>query len=137
MNETQVVRDFYAALNRDDIPAAVLDFDEEIEWMEPSDYPGAGTYRGLERVVSHFQWARGTWAEGSCELERLIVEGNCVVAFVAVRVRLKDEVEWRVGEIGDVFRFRDGKVIQARSFGDRREALEWVGAGRVSPEAER
>ncbi len=137
MNEAQVVRDFYAALNRNDIAAAVRDFNPEFEWVEPAEYPGAGTYRGLETVTEHFLWARGRWAEGSCELERLIVAGDRVVALVAVRVRLKDEAEWRVGDIGDVFTFRDGKLIQGRTFGDRREALEWAGAGTVSPEAAR
>ena len=137
MNETQVVRDFYAALNGNDIVAAVRDCDAEFEWVEPAEYPGAGTYRGLATVTAHFLWARERWAEGSCELERLIVAGDRVVALVAVRVRLKDEAEWRVGDIGDVFTFRDGKLIQGRTFRSRQEALEWAGAGTVSPEAAR
>lgn len=137
MNETQVVRNFYAALNGNDIAAAVRDCDPDFEWVEPAEYPGVGTYRGLENVTAHFQWARGRWAEGSCELERLIVAGDRVVALVAVRVRLKDEAEWRVGDIGDVFTFRDGKLIHGRTFGTRQEALEWAGVGAVSPEAAR
>lgn len=38
MNET--------ALNRNDIAAAVQAFDAEFEWVEPDEYPGAGTCRG-------------------------------------------------------------------------------------------
>jgi uncharacterized protein len=67
------------------------------------------------------------WAEGSCEPERLIVAGDKIIVFVDVRARLKHEVEWREGWLADVYTFRNGKVIQMRSFPDRRQALEWAG----------
>lgn len=50
-------------------------------------------------------------------MERLIVAGDRVVALVEVRVRLKDEVEWREGQVGDVFTFRDGKLIRGKRSG--------------------
>lgn len=128
--EQRIVREFYAALNRNDIAAAVRDCSEDFEWTEPG-----GHYRGLENVIPRFERARGTWAEGSCALERLIVAGDRVVALVEVRVRLKDEVEWREGQVGDGFTFRDGNLIQGQTFWDRREALAFAGAGTVSPEA--
>ena len=126
--ETEALREVYAALNRNDIPAAVKPFDPRIEWTDPVDYPGAGTYRGLADVQAHFSRSRDTWAEGSCEPERFIVAGDRIIVFVHVRVRLKHEKEWREGRLGDVYTFRDGKVVQARSFPDRRQALLWAGA---------
>ena len=47
--------------------------------------------------------------------------------FVHVHVRLKDETEWREGDLADVYTFRNVKAIQVRVFADRRQALEWVG----------
>jgi uncharacterized protein len=125
--ETQALREAYAALNRNDIPAAVQAFDPQIEWIELAEYPTGGTYQGLAAVEAHFSQARGTWAEGSCEPERFLVAGDKIIVFVYVRVRLKHELEWREGRLADVYTFRNGKAIQMRSFADRRQALEWAG----------
>lgn len=125
--ETEALREAYAALNRNDIPATVKAFDPQVEWIEPAEYPTGGTYRGRAAVEAHFSQSRETWAEGSCEPERFIVAGDRVVVFLDVRVRLKHETEWREGQIADVYTFRNGKAIQVRSFPDRRQALEWAG----------
>ena len=127
--ETEALREAYAALNRNDIPAFVKVFDPQIERIEPADFPQGGTYHGLEAVTAHISKGRGTWAEGSCEPERFIVAGDRVIVFVYVRVRLKHETEWREGRIADVYTFRNGKAIQFRTFADERQALEWAGVG--------
>ena len=124
--ETEALREAYAALNRNDIPAMVKVFDAQIERTEP-DFPLGGTYHGLAAVTAHLSKGRGTWAEGSCEPERFIVAGDKIIVFVYVRVRLKHETEWREGRIADVYTFRNGKAIQFRTFADRRQALEWAG----------
>ena len=125
--ETEALREVYAAINRNDIPAAVKAFDPEIERIEFAESPEGGTYHGHAVVKAHFSQARERWVEGSCEPERFIVAGDKIVALVYVRVRLKHETEWREGRIADVYTFRNGKVIQMRSFADRRQALEWAG----------
>jgi len=125
--ETQALKDAYAALNRNDIPAMVQAFDPRIERIEPADFPAGGTYRGLAAVQAHIANARATWAEGTCEPERFIVAGDKIIVFVYVRVRLKQETQWREGPLADVFTFRNGKAIQFRTFGERQQALEWAG----------
>jgi ketosteroid isomerase-like protein len=127
--EIAAVKETYAAINRNDIPAALKAFDPQMEWIEPPDYSGGGgTYRGHAEVMANISKGRNTWAEGSCELERFIVAGDKIVVFVHARVRLKDYAEWIDGRFADVYTFRDGKAIQMRSFGKRQEALEWAGA---------
>jgi uncharacterized protein len=101
-------------------------FDPQIEWTEPAEYPGGGTYHGHAGVKAHLSQSRGTWAEGSCEPERFIVAGEKIIVFVYVRVRLKHNKEWHEGRLSDVYTFR-GKAIQMRAFADRRQALEWAG----------
>jgi hypothetical protein len=54
--ETEALREAYAALNRNDIPATVKAFDPEIVWTEPAHYPGGGTYHGLAEVQA-LEWA--------------------------------------------------------------------------------
>lgn len=126
--ETAALKEAYAALNRNDIPEFVKDFDEDIEWVEFAESPDAGTYRGRATVEAHATQARATWADGSCDAERLIVAGDKIVVLVYVHVRLKHETEWREGRIADVYTFRHGKVIHMRNFFDRAQALEWAGA---------
>ena len=126
--ETEALKEAYAALNRNDIPATVNAFDPQIEWTEPAEYPGGGTYTGLDAVKAHLSWARGTWGEGSCEPERFVVAGDKVIVFLHVRVRLAHETEWREGRHAAVYTFRNGKVIEMRIFDDTRQALEWAGA---------
>ena len=125
--ETDALREAYAALNRNDIETMVSAFDPEIAWIEPDDYPGGGTYHGQAAVEAHLSQARATWAEGRCEPERFVVAGDKVVVFIHVRVRLKDETEWREGRHASVYTFRDGKAIEQRIFDDERQALEWAG----------
>ena len=125
--ETEALREAYAALNRNDIPATVKAFDPQIEWTEPAEYPGGGTYHGHAGVRAHLSQARATWAEGSCEPERFIVAGDKIVVFVHVRVRLKHGTEWIEARLADVYTFRNGRAIQMRAFADRQQALEWAG----------
>ena len=133
--ETKALREGYAALNRNDIPAFVNVFDPQIERIEPPDFPAGGTCRGLAAVTAHLSQARATCAEGSCEPERIIPAADRLVVFVDVQVRLKHETEWREGQIADVYTFRNGKAIEFRTFVDRREALEWAGVepARLAP----
>jgi ketosteroid isomerase-like protein len=104
--EIEAVKETYAAINRNDIPAAVKAFDPQMEWIEPPDYPGAGTHRGHAEVMANISKGRNTWAEGGCELERFIVAGDKIVVFVHARVRLKDHMEWIDGRFADVYTFR-------------------------------
>ena len=53
-SETEALREAYAALNRNDIPAFVRILDPQIERIEPADFPQGGTYHGLAAVTAHF-----------------------------------------------------------------------------------
>jgi len=127
--EQAALREAYAALNRNDIPGMLTAFDPQIEWTEPYEYPGAGTYRGLAELEPHLTQARDTWAEGSCEPEAFMVAGDKMVVFVHVHVKLKHKAELAEGRLADVYTFRNGKAVHMRSFPDRQEALAWAGAG--------
>ena len=125
--ETEALEQFFAAVNRNDMQAITKDFDPQIERIEPEGFPTAGTYRGITAVQAHVAKGRGTWAEGTCEPERFWVNGDKVVVYLHARVRLKDSTDWIGGRFADGFVFRDGKIIQYLSFGERAEALEWAG----------
>ncbi len=135
--ETQALKDAYSALNRNDIPAFTKLLHPQIERFEFLDSPMAGTYRGLAAVTEHLSKARATWAEGTCTPERFIIappaaSGARIIVIVHVHVRLKIETQWREGRTADVFTFRNGKIIQFRTFADEQQALEWAGVSRAT-----
>ena len=121
--EIEVLKQVYAAINRNDIPAAVALLHPEIERIEPPGFPTSGTYRGRTEVTAHLSNGRNTWAEGTCEPERFLASGDKVIVFLHVRVRLKDHTEWIDAHIADVYTFRDGHPIQMRTFANQQDAL--------------
>jgi len=125
--EIDILKEFFAAINRNDMVAIARDFDPEIVRIEPEGFPTAGIYPGIAQVQRHVTKGRGTWAEGTCEPEKFLVNGDRVVVYLHARVRLKDSTEWVGGRFADGFVFRNGKIIQYLSFGKRAEALEWAG----------
>ena len=126
-NEIEVLKQFFAAINRNDMQAIIKDFDPQIVRIEPEGFPTAGTYRGIADVQEHITKGRGTWAEGTCEPEKFLTKGDKVVVYLHVRVRLKDSTDWVDGRFADGFVFRDGKIAQYRSFEEHLDALKWAG----------
>ena len=124
---TEALQHFFDAINRNDMHAMIRDFDPDIVRIEPAGFPTAGTYRGIAEVQEHVRKGRGTWAEGTCEPERFLVNGDKVVVYLHARVRLKGSNEWVGGRFADGFAFRNGKIVQYLSFGERAQALEWAG----------
>lgn len=125
--QSEAIEHLYAALNRNDIPAAMRDLDPAIVRNEFLGSPRGAAYRGIAEVRENFFRGRGTWAEGSCDIEKLLEQGDKVVVYVRVHVRLKVSNEWVGGRIGDGFVFRDGKIVEFHSFAEPAQALEWAG----------
>ena len=125
--EVEILEQFFAAINRNDMQAITRDFDPQIVRIEPEGFPTAGTYRGIAEVQAHVTKGRGTWAEGTCEPEKFLVNGDKVVVYLHAWVRLNGSTEWTGGRFADGFEFRRGKIVQYLSFGERAEALEWAG----------
>lgn len=125
--ETQTLERFFAAINRNDMEAMVQDFDPQILRVEPEGHATAGTYRGIAAVQAHVRQGRGSWAEGRCDPEAFLVQGDKVVVYLHARVRLKEATEWIDGRFADGFVLREGKIVEYRTFWERSQALAWAG----------
>ena len=125
--EVEAAKHFYVAVNRNDMRAMIRDFDQRIVRVEPAGFPTAGTYRGIAEVQEHVRTGRGSWAEGSCEPEKFLTKGDKVVVYLFAWVRLKGATDWTGGRFADGFVFRDGKITEYYSFGERAQALDWAG----------
>ena len=123
----RILKEFYNAINRNDTQAITEHFDARIVRIEFPGSPAAGTYRGIADVSEKIAKGRGTWAEGTCEPEKFLAKADKVVAFLHVRVRLKDSTDWIDARFADGFEFRNGKITQYHSFEERTDALKWAG----------
>ena len=88
--------------------AITRDFAPAIVRIEPDGFPSAGTYRGIAEVQYHVRKGRGAWAEGTCEPERFLINGDKVVVYLHARVRLHGKTEWTGGKFADGFALRHG-----------------------------
>lgn len=127
LHHTEVLEQFFSAINRNDMQAISKDWAAGIVRIEPSGFPTAGTYAGIEAVREHVRHGRGTWAEGSCEPEGIFSNGDKVVVYLHAWVRMKDAAGWTGGRFADGFLFRNEKIVEYRSFGERRDAMAWAG----------
>src|SRR5574337_1269621 len=111
-NEIEVLKHFYAAINRNDMPGIAQYFDPQIVRVGFEGFPTAGTYRGSAEVQAHGAKGRGTWAEGTCQPEKFLTHEDKVVVYLHVWVRLKDSLDWVDGRFADGFVFRADKITQ-------------------------
>jgi ketosteroid isomerase-like protein len=123
----EALRGAYAAFNRGDMDAAVEPLDADIEWIEPAEFPGGGTYHGRDAVKRYLTQSREAWAEARSEPEEFLRAGNRIVVLVHARVRAKGSGEWQDVRLADVYTIHNGKATQMRAFADRRDALRWAG----------
>lgn len=121
------LRQFFAAINRNDMEAVTRAFDPQIVRIELEGSPTAGTYRGIAEVRENVRAGRGTWAERSCEPEKFQIQGERVVVYLHARVRPTDATDWTGGPFADGFVFRNGKITEYRTFEERVHALRWAG----------
>ena len=122
----QILEDFFAAINRNDMEAMAAAFDPAIVRVEPEGFPTSGTYRGLAEVRDQVAKGRGTWAEGSCDPEEFRVDGEKAVVYLHARVRKTGETAWIDGRFADGFVFRGGRIVEYRTFWEREDALAWL-----------
>ena len=120
----------YRAFNRGDMPAAVEPLDAQIEWTEPAEFPGGGTYHGRDGVKQYLTQSRAAWAEVHSEPERFIMAGDRIVVLVHARVRPKGSNHWQDISLADVYTVRNGRVVGMQAFADRQQALRWAEAER-------
>jgi ketosteroid isomerase-like protein len=76
----QIVKDFFAAIGRFDMPAARAFCAEDIEWIMPGeDWPLAGTRCWHAGVAGHFKTHSETMETSLLEVHEFIAQGDRVM----------------------------------------------------------
>jgi len=126
-NEVEILNQFFAAINRNDLATAIAFFAPDIVRKEPEGFPTSGTYHGAAAVAANLINGRGTWAEGSCDPEGFFQNGDKVVVYLRAHVRLHGATECVGGRFADGFVVRHGKLVEYHSFAEREQAMAWAG----------
>ena len=126
-NEVEILNQFFAAINRNDLATAIAFFAPDIVRKEPEGFPTSGTYHGASAVAANLTNGRGTWAEGSCDPEGFFQNGDKVVVYLRAHVRLHGATECVGGRFADGFVVRHGKLVEYHSFAAREQAMAWAG----------
>jgi len=84
MNSTlEIVRRFYDALSRGDVPAALARFDPHVEWTEAERFPYyGGTWRNPYAIVKGlFEPLGRDWSRFEVKPKDFVTEGDQTVGF--------------------------------------------------------
>jgi len=124
----EIVKAMNAAFMAGEYFEALQALDPEIEWQgTKGGLDEHMVYRGHEEVIKGFADNLMTWERLTLDYERYIDAGDRVVVFVHEVARgLESGVELET-DTAVVFRIENDRIVQARGYMNRAEALKAVG----------
>jgi uncharacterized protein len=113
-----VVKRFYGAFGRGDIPTALGLLADDVEWtfQAPSVIPFAGTRRGREGVAQFFSLVGETLEFQQFEPREFVGQGDTVVVLGYERNLIKPTGRTFEQEWAHVYTLRDGKIAKHQGF---------------------
>ena len=124
---TQIVKDTYAAFQRGDIPAILAMLDDNVEWQAvigtEGVVPTAGLRRGRSGIGQFFTDLAGSVEFEAFEPREFIAEGDQVAVIGRYKGKARPtgkpfDTEWVM-----VFTLRNGKVVRFREYTDSRQLV--------------
>ena len=100
---------------------------EEAEWVNPPDAVEGGTRRGFNAFNDAIANVFAAWDDVHFDTERVIENGDEVVALGALRGHVRGPGIAVEAAHGEVWTFRDGRVIRMQWFNTHTEALQAAG----------
>ena len=127
VTDVELVLSCYAAYAIGDIAGAIAPLHDDVEWIEPEEFPDGGPRRGREAVADYLRGSRARWSDLTVEPQAHERNGRIVV-IVRHHGRLTSGTERDV-TVADVFTVREGAVVHMQAFADPSEPLKVVAAG--------
>jgi ketosteroid isomerase-like protein len=124
-----IVRLAYEAWNRDDLDAALLLMDPNVDLRNPSDF-FLGTqsmYRGHAGVREWWNSAKEPWEYFKSHIERTLEEGDIVVTVVRFEAAGRESGAKVELPFINVWELRGGLIVRFTAYDSLEEALEAVG----------
>jgi ketosteroid isomerase-like protein len=119
-----LIQSAYDAFGRGDIDGVLGVLAERVDWDVTTILPQGGSWRGRAAVGEFFDELGSHWADLTLQLERLVGEGDDVVAFGRAAGRLREHGDAAAG-YSFVHRFTlgEGAVVRFREWADPDEEL--------------
>ncbi|HSJ16490.1 MAG TPA: nuclear transport factor 2 family protein [Solirubrobacterales bacterium] len=102
---------------------------DDVEWVNPQDAVEPGVRKGRDSFNEAIQSVFAAWDEVRFETERIIDTDDDVVALGHVRGHGRATGIEVARDHGEIWTFRDGKVIRLRWFHSQSETLAAAGLG--------
>jgi ketosteroid isomerase-like protein len=127
----ETVQRAVAAWNADDLDACLAELDPDVEW-HPSIEPGlegtATTYRGHDGARRAWREYRGeAWDRLTSRPQEVRDLGESVLLLGQMDLTARTTGIEISQELGELFEFREGKIVRVRDFLTHAEALEAAG----------
>jgi ketosteroid isomerase-like protein len=97
---------------------------EDAEWVNPPDAVEGGTRRGFDAFNDAIASVFSAWDDVHFDTERVIENGDTVVALGALRGHIRGPGMAVEAPHGEIWTFRDGRVIRMQWFNTHAEALQ-------------
>jgi ketosteroid isomerase-like protein len=97
---------------------------EDAEWVNPHDTVEPGTRRGADSFNAAISAVFDTWDDVRFDTERVIDNGDDVVALGQLCGRVEGAGTEVASAHGEIWTFRDGLVVRMRWFNSHQETLE-------------
>ena len=122
----EIVRSIYESVNRGDWDAAFRDQHPDVEMTTPPG-PNAGTYRGRQEIQGFWEEMLAAFEGWRAEPEEFFEHGDQVAVVVKGRMRPKGSSAEIENRTGNLWTFREGKIVSMRMFPKPEKALEAAG----------
>ena len=131
----EIVKAMNAAYLRGDVELALQTLHADLEWYGTVGGIDENTLaRGHDEVIAAFADNLATWESLKLDYERYIDAGDQVVVFVHEIARGRESGAEVETDTAVVFTLNAGKVVRARAFMNRAEALQAAGVSSLADE---
>jgi ketosteroid isomerase-like protein len=123
---TTIVRDFYEALGRGDVPAVLSLLDENIAWTETESFPYySGTWHGPQAVLENLLKPLALeWQDFSAKAHEFIAQGDRIVSLGTYSGRFKKTGRSFSAPFAHVWTVRGDKLTRFDMHTDTAKVLE-------------
>jgi ketosteroid isomerase-like protein len=124
------LRASYAALNQGDITGTMEVLAEDATWVEHSELPEAGSYRGRETIRGFLEQFLESWDRFEQDIEDVQTGNGCVLLFIRLVARGKGSGIDVQSRYAHLWTMRDGVGVRVDAYYDREQALAALRAAR-------
>jgi ketosteroid isomerase-like protein len=125
-----IVRAVVDGLERGDLDSVRGSLDPALEWHPAEDEPEASVHTGVEAVLALWAGWRDAFDGFRASPLEFVAARDCVVVPIRFRGKPRGSATETTIEETHVYRLRDGRVVEVRSYRRRAAALEALGLSR-------